>query len=502
MTYIQARQLRREPDIAPVLFAIVTVAALVLAMMLVVAGGALVLFGLGGITLIVFVTAKPRLGVYVVLAFAMLSETHLNDPNHAAGTQLFTTLSAYGLLLTPAELVMAFAALGVAIHLVFDSEVDFRPGALILPLALFMLAAVFGVCIGLTRGADLQVMRQETRSLFYLPVLYLVITHFVRTRSQVETLMWVFIAIANVVAIENIYRYMTSIRAGYSLTISPNLAFDHESALFLAAAIVLLMARIAFSARLAGEWKSAALMALPIVALLVMKRRAGVVALDVGLAVLCLVLLRENVRAFLMVVPIAALFFGLLLALTWNAPGGSGTFARSFRSATGDQTVSERDASSDQYRVLEAQNIRLNIQSNPVVGIGFGREYAFYVKVADLSQWELWRFVPHNSVLWFWMKVGVFGFVTMTTLFAVAIARSMQIMRSLHKDSMKPCAFAMGTFVIMFVVYSWVDLGLVTPRTMVFFGIVLGMIGALGYVATPETPEPASSSPEPSGAIS
>ena len=483
MIYADARPLSRDPDSSPLLFGLVAAIATLFALMLLLLNVTIVLYAVVGITTMAFVIVRPRWALYLLLACAMLSEVHLSNPNRATGVLLFSTLGNFGINLTPTELIMLFATIGLAIRLLFDDEVHFRPGTLAIPISLFMFAALVGIGVGLARGADMTIMRAETRGLFYLPVVYLLITHFITTRKHVETLMWLFVITANLMALENVYRYLFYVRGGYQLDGSPNLAFSHESALFIAAAIVLLFARFAWSNNIAREWKSLALLVIPIIALLVMKRRAGVVALDVGLVVLCLVLLRQNFRMFVMIVPVAAVFIGLLLSVTWNAPGGTGTFARSFRSATGDQTVSERDASSDDYRKQEGTNIRLNIQADPFVGIGFGREYKFYVPVADLSFWELWRFVPHNSVMWFWMKAGIIGFVAMATLFAVAIARSMQILRSLGKDTLAPYAFSMAAFVVMFVVYSWVDLGLVTPRTMVWFAIVLGTIATLGYLA-------------------
>lgn len=486
MLYGETRPISGDADSTPILFGLVAVIAILFAVALAMVNATVLLYAIGGTAVMVLALVRPRMALYILLSFAILSEVHLSNPNRATGVLLFSTLSSFGISLTPAELVMLFASLGLAIRLVFDDDVHVRPGTLALPLSLFTLAALVGIGVGLARGADMLVMRAETRGLFYLPVIYLLITHFMTTRKHVETLMWLFVITANLMALENVYRWWFYVRGGYDLQISPNLAFSHESALFIAAAILLLIARFAWSNNLAREWKSIGLLIIPTIALLVMKRRAGVVALDVGLVVLCLVLLRQNFRMFLIVVPVAAVFIGLLLAVTWNAPGGSGTFARSFRSATGDQTVSERDQSSDDYRKQEGENIRLNIQADPIVGIGFGRVYRFYVPVADLSSWELWRFVPHNSIMWFWMKAGILGFVTMATLFAVAIAKSMQLLRPGRKDAMTPYAFSMAAFVIMFVVYSWVDLGLVTPRTMVWFGIVLGTIGALHYVSPPD----------------
>jgi O-antigen ligase len=228
-------------------------------------------------------------------------------------------------------------------------------------------------------------------------------------------------------------------------------------------------------------------MVLPTLAILVMKRRAGMVALDAGLILLCIVLLKDNFRLFLIAVPIAILGGGALLALTWNEPGGRGQFARSFQTVTDTGPQAEEDRSSNDYRGSEDFNVRFNIKQQPLVGLGFGQEYTFILPVADFAhEWPLWRFVPHNSVMWIWMKAGALAFIALLTLFAAAMCRGMQLWTRLEGDRMKPVAFSLSAMVLMFVLFSYVDLGLVSPRALVFFGAVLGLIGALTVVVARE----------------
>ena len=112
--------------------------------------------------------------------------------------------------------------------------------------------------------------------------------------------------------------------------------------------------------------------------------------------------------------------------------------------------------------------------------------------MTDLSaDWPLWNSVPHNSVLWFWLDAGVAGFIALTLLFAAAMMRSMQLLTRLA-DPLKPYAFAMGAIVLMFFMYSWVDLGLITPRTLALFALALGGIAVLsGSDLNPSSPAPA-----------
>ena len=424
-----------------------------------------------------YAVAQPRGGFYLVtfLAIAATGSMPFGDQ-----IRLNDTYPAYGLYLTPLEMLLAASVLGLIIRLMFDARVTLRVGMLFLPITALMLTVLMGIGVGLARGADMTVMRAETRSFFYLPALSLLGTHFLTTRADVRRFMSTFIVAVNIMAVFAILYYYQDVRGSLGTT-NTDLAFPHEDSLFCAAGIIIVLARIIWSRAGAAELRSAALLVLPTVALLVMRRRAGMVALDAALFLLCVVLVRDNFRLFLIAVPLAVLGTGLLLALTWNDPGGLGQPARAFRSVTGsDQQLSARDQSSNDYRELEAINIRVNIHNQPAVGLGFGRPYTFYAPVPDLSFWPLWRYVSHDSVFWIWMKAGALAFAALIALFASAMMRAMQLMTSFRSDSLKPAAFALAAMVLMFVLFSYVDLGLVTMRAMMFFGVVLGVIGALG----------------------
>lgn len=442
-----------------------------------------VIFLVAGVILITLVAVYPRAGLYCALSFALLGDVRLGDPNTPTFGKLFTSL--WGISLTPVELILLVAFAGMCVRLLFDEKQRVAVGPLWLPICVFMVSIFLGIALGMQRGANMDALRSETRGFFYLPALYMLAVTQIRQRSHLTALFWIFVISANLMALESTYRYFAHVRS-YDLTSAYDLAFGHENAVFCAAAIMLLVGKMVWSDQgFFGHWHSVVLIVLPLAALLVMRRRAGIVALDAALLLLCIVLLRENLKMFLIVVPLALVGFGGLVALTWNAEGGSGQFARSVRTISGTEQ-SARDQSSDDYRAAETANVRINIHGQPVTGLGFGRRYEFYVPVASLDFWDLWRYVPHNSVLWVWMKAGIFGFVALLALFAAALTRSTQILRNAAPIAYKPFAFALASFIVMFVMYSYVDLGLVSARALIFFGFTLGTIEALAAVIARE----------------
>jgi O-antigen ligase len=287
---------------------------------------------------------------------------------------------------------------------------------------------------------------------------------------------------------ETLYRHFTYIRGSYSLDVPLDLAFAHEVSIFAAALAFYLLTQCLWSP---SPWRTAfcgALALVPLAALIVTHRRAGMVALDASLILLALTLLRTDVRRSLVIIPLAIVVIAGLLAATWHEPGGLGQPARGVQSIIGTNERAD-DISSDEYREREAANVRSNILARPVQGLGFGREYDFPNELPDLSSfWPMYRYLPHNSILWVWVKGGVLAFVALLFLFAVAMNRSAQLFNTLTEPALRTAALTAAACVLMFAVFAYTDLGLVTPASVFFFGLALGVIGALGRFVTPAQP--------------
>jgi hypothetical protein len=154
-----------------------------------------------------------------------------------------------------------------------------------------------------------------------------------------------------------------------------------------------------------------------------------------------------------------------------------------------------RDAASNTARLLEKINVSATILSDPLFGVGFGREYTFVIPGVDLSWWPLWHFVSHANVLWLWMKVGLLGFVAFWLLMCGAIVRAVQLARLTVVPEARSLAILALATVISTLVFAYVDIGFLSGRTMILLGTVLGALAVLQRVAA-EDPQPASAAPE------
>ena len=188
------------------------------------------------------------------------------------------------------------------------------------------------------------------------------------------------------------------------------------------------------------------------------ERRAAVVALVAGFVVFATravlpaaegVLRRRAHRAVLTVGYSAAF---------WNATEGVGFGARAVKSVIAPDEVSERDASSDVYRVIENYNLVFTIRAEPLTGVGFGKPFYQPRTLPDISFFVFYQYIPHNSILWIWLNMGYVGFVAL--LFVIAAALRAGTRASLRLPSGDALAVTVGAlaFIVMFFVFAFVDI--------------------------------------------
>ena len=86
--------------------------------------------------------------------------------------------------------------------------------------------------------------------------------------------------------------------------------------------------------------------------------------------------------------------------------------------------------------------------------------------------------MPHNAVLWIWVKLGVVGFVAMLFMFARAVqlgARSAIMVRTHEQVATVVTGVA---YVAMFIVFGYVDI-VWAARNTVFLGVAFALCADL-----------------------
>jgi hypothetical protein len=425
------------------------------------------------------IAVRPIVGLYVAFLLAVLFEAGA-DPHMAFGNilngGLTGTAGISGAVANPFELLLLATFASWIFQGIAQRRSALRGGDLGWPVLFFTLALIAGFIRGAIAGGDMFIGIFECRYLFYVPLCYILAANTIRSFAHVRTLVALMLIATGLFGLEGAYRKVVLID-GHQLNVIQEFAYQHVDVIFLSSAIVLVFALIGFGSR--AGYRVIGIAALPVMAftMLASQRRAGFIAILVALAAFAIVLLWTKRKAFFFMMVPLLLGTAVYMPVFWNDTGLIGQPARAVRSITEPDA---RDAASNTARLLEKLNVVATIKGDPLLGVGFGREYTFVVPGVDLSWWPLWHYVAHANVIWVWMKVGLLGFVAFWVLMGGAIVRAVQLARVLTGPEERAFAVLALTTVITTLVFSYVDIGLLSGRTMILLGTVLGTLGVLG----------------------
>ena len=113
--------------------------------------------------------------------------------------------------------------------------------------------------------------------------------------------------------------------------------------------------------------------------------------------------------------------------------------------------------SSDAYRELENFDLVNTIRSERLTGVGFGKPFYQPAPLPDIN-FVFARYIPHNSVLWIWLKMGFLGFVALFLVIAVAIRAGVRAALTLPTGAALAVTIGALAFIVMFFVFAYVDL--------------------------------------------
>jgi len=218
-------------------------------------------------------------------------------------------------------------------------------------------------------------------------------------------------------------------------------------------------------------------------AYLVSQRRAAVIGFSAALFVLAIVLFWHQRSRFWRVAPIAILVFTAYLGAFWHSSGSFGFPAQALKTVIAPGSLSERDRGSDLYRQIENSDLNFTIRQAPLTGLGFGHPFSQPTPLPDISFYEFYRYIPHNSVLYIWIQTGFFGFMSMFFLFGRAMALAGRKLRDFTNPDDVIVVAVGATFVLMYAIFAYVDIAW-DARGTVFLGL------AFAICANFPSPEP------------
>jgi len=423
--------------------------------------------------------ARPRYGLYLLLAVVLLFEGGSEDPLMMPGNyldrSLQETLRLSGAIFFPIEILVVLITIVWLAHGLMRKQLDFQAGSLGRPVLFFALALTFGMMRGLAAGAVFNYSFWESRFLFAMVLCYMLAANTIRTRAHVKTALSIVMICAALFAIEAVWRRFALANTG-ALGPAQELWYAHEDVVVWGVLILMVIAQQVFGApcwqRIIGPFA----LTIAGLAMLVSERRAGIIAVIIAFFALAAVLFFVKRRAFIFLVIPLTVAGMVYLPLFWNNTGTLGQPARAVRSISDPDP---RDAASNEWRGLEAINVRATIASDPLLGVGFGRPFLQIVTVPDISFFEFWNYESHHDILWVWMKTGAIGFIAFFTLIGSAIARAVWLIKTRREPEIRVFSIIALSAIFMSITFCYVDLGLTSPRIPIVLGLMMGMLAAL-----------------------
>ncbi len=447
--------------------------------------------GVGGIAFVgliavAFVTAyRLDWGTYAFLAAVlMIDQFEVPEFNSLTYTiQYFNNINVIPYLprisaaaFSPLDLHLALLFATYLLGLMLRSAPPLRK-PLGWPLALAFLAwLIFGFLTGAGRGGDMTAALWELRGLGYLLISYTIFSQVIRTREQIQAVLWVCILALTFKGLEGTLRF-----AGLGFTLGGHDALlTHEDPVFF-------ITLWAFHAGLAlygcktPQRRFLVFANIPLfLGFYAANRRAAFASLGASLVIFLALMPRDRVLHLLKRTAPVVPFLVLYVVLFWGSQSRIAAPLNQIRSGFVDdyQTLGDRNYYSNLYRKLENFNLASTVRVYPLAGIGFGTKYFQPLELVKIN-YALRDYMAHNNILWLLVKVGGIGFLVFWLFIDLFGLRGAMIVRATRDPYLKAVAVMVVIAAINQLVAAYFDLHLVRYRTMLHMGALMGLLTGL-----------------------
>ncbi len=421
---------------------------------------------------------QPRYGIYLSLFLALLGDGILIPwypflKNFSSAESIFFLNNS--LITSPLEIYLGLTLLSWLGRAAVQRKIKFYTGALFWPVMLFVAFVIFGLGYGLFRGGNLNVALWEARPIFYLPVMFVLVSNLITTRRQVNTLMWIILlAIAIQALIGNFYYFFTlqgNLEGVNSIT-------EHSAAIRMNTFFVFILGAWLYKGSAIKRYILPWIVPIVLLTYFVTQRRAAFLTLTIALLLMAILLYKEHRKAFWLLVPPVVVLFGLYTAAFWNSTSTIALPAQAIKSVVASEQASYEDQLSNIYRVIENINASFTIHAAPLTGVGFGNKFYVIVPMADISFFVWWEYITHNSIIWMWMKTGIGGFLAMLFLIGYSVMTGVRVLLRMPSGNLKAVALTAVLYIVMHFIYAYVDMSW-DMQSMLYLGAMMGLLNKL-----------------------
>jgi len=386
---------------------------------------------------------------------------------------LFRSLTT-GSFITPAEvllfvLLVTWLMKGAREH---DWHVPRSPLAKSM-LFLYLLSVVVGAGLGVAHHGQFKEILWELRPWYALAAMYLLTSAFFAGRDIVRTLLWTIVLGSGTKSLEGVWYYFDVAR---KMTPRPEAILAHEESFFFGLFLLATLALWLFQVRGKLRIVATSLVPLVVIADLGNSRRDAFLLLYVGLAALLVISfvgMPERRAMFKKLNAVVAIGAVVYLGVFWNDGGTLGQPARAVHSAVAPDA---RDQSSDLYRQVENADLEFNIHETRSIGKGFGVKINYIYPITNLTAVDpMLAYIPHDSVLYVWYRLGILGEIAVWTVVGFGILGACRLAKRGNRETAAFGAVAVCA-ILCWVLMGYNDLGFTWIRIAMFMGFMLGAV--------------------------
>lgn len=443
---------------------------------------------------------RPSFGAYLLMGGAAVFEAFPLGFRDSITDQavFFQSFSSQGapqaIIVSAAEILMVFTLVTVVLRRIAERRTPLELGPMFWAIGFYTVMVGFGFVYGVGTGGNWNSALWEARGQVYLFVVYLLVINTIHERRQVSRLFWIFLAGVALKGLIGTWRYLVTLEGDLDgikeAARNANSILSHEESYLFALFFLFAFILFLFRGHRGQLWFVLITSTPVLLAFVANQRRVGSLALMLGTLVVVLLayrLLKSRRNAILNTGIALVILVPIYMAITWNTTGLVAEPTRAVKSLI---QPNERDASSNDYREIENLNLKYNIQIDPIKGRGYGKPIIFYVPLPDISAlFYWWDIIPHNTILWVWMRLGVVGFSAFWFFIGRAIVGSIMV----TKQSSDPYMQSVGVFTVA-ALFTWVlmglvDMGLVDFRETTLMGLFIGLVSRIPQIEQSATEE-------------
>lgn len=477
-----AHELRSKRRVVTV-FAMLAAAVGGVAIAQLVFGNAIAIAVLAAVAVGVMVWIAPWTGIVVLgLAATLIEQFSLvAEGTYSDGTDhlpFFQSLNAAaglgGIYATPLEIFLALLLLVWLIRGFANRTLALPRSKLGLWLGALGLLVALGWVRGVTGGGSFQDALLEMRPWLYLLIAFFASSQLITNLKQLRVLLAVLAAGIGIKGIQGVITLLSHFNA------RPQAILAHEESFFFGVFIAVLAGM--WLIPLKGRLRTFMTVMFPFVLVADIanqRRTAWAIAAAVLLAVfvLCYLGIPERRRAITMF----AVAGSVLAAIYWvgfsNNPGLMGQPARAVLSQL---APTSRDQLSNQYRVVENVNLGIAIRNSMPFGTGFGHPIPQTVPNVDISNIDSFiSYLPHNGVLYVWLRLGLAGMTVFWMVLGIAIMTACQVFRRRSSEISMLVSITVVVALVAYLTQGFFDMGLYWFRIAIVVGCLLGALEAV-----------------------